>query len=110
MSGKLLRRFPPDALRGRIRCDELRILRLELFQFAHELIELIVGNGWLVENVITVFVFSNLFSELGDAVTGGLFHCFNIRSRMARNSVPGFHSGHMQRPAITRALEPSLIA
>ena len=64
VSGKLLCRLAADSLRRRIGSDKLRVFGFESLELTHELIEFVIGNGRLVENVVTVFVFSNLFAEL----------------------------------------------
>jgi hypothetical protein len=59
----------PDALCGRVVCDEVRVLRLEAFEFLDECVELGVGYFGVVEDVITFFVAADETAELVDAVS-----------------------------------------
>ncbi len=55
-------RLASNALRRRIRRDQLRMLRLQTFQLLHQLVELGVADLGMVEDVIKVFVVTNLLA------------------------------------------------
>src|SRR5215471_5938728 len=102
---KFFRRFTADALSRGIRRDQLRVLRFKLLELPHQLIEIEVGYGGLIQDVVAVFVLAKLLPQLLDAIDGRFIHhedyFFRDSSRIERNSVPGFHSGHLS-PLATR--------
>ena len=59
-------RLAADALRWRVRRDELRVALLQPAQLAHEVVVLAVADLRLVEDVIAVVVERNLGAQLFD--------------------------------------------
>jgi len=64
--------FATDPLSWRIGRDQFRMLGLKLFQPAEQLIEFVVGDRRLIENVILILVFPDLFSEVFNLAADGL--------------------------------------
>src|ERR1700690_4022792 len=58
-----LARLPPNALRGRIRRDQLRVLRLQILQMLHQLVEIEIADFRLVYHVVQIFVAADLLAE-----------------------------------------------
>jgi hypothetical protein len=56
-------RLGSDALRRRIRCDEFRVLRLELLELTYETVVLGVRDLDVVERVISIVVVSDLVAQ-----------------------------------------------
>ena len=48
--------------------DELRMLLLERLQFLQQRVEGIVGDLWIVEDVVAILVVPNLVAQRGDAI------------------------------------------
>ena len=64
--GKPLARLPTYALRRRIRSNQVRVLSFELLELLHKQIEVGIADLGIVENVIAVFVMSNLITKSFD--------------------------------------------
>ena len=62
-----------DALSGRIGSDEFWIFLFELLEFVEQLVEGGVGNLGVVNDVIQIFVVTNLFAQTFD-----LFRCGSV--------------------------------
>ena len=58
-----LARLAADALRGRIRSDQLGIVGLELLKFLHQLVEFEVADLGIIENVVKMFVATDLLAK-----------------------------------------------
>ena len=56
------------SLRRRVRGDELRMLLLERLQFLQQRVEGIVGDLWIVEDVVAILMVPNLVAQRGDAI------------------------------------------
>ena len=63
-----LDRCAADALRRRVGGDQLRVLRFEIAQLSHELVELGVADLGLVEHEVAVLVVRDLRAQLFDAL------------------------------------------
>jgi hypothetical protein len=50
----------------RIRCNKLRILRLQLLKPVYQLVKLEVGDLRIIEHVVTVLVVTDLVAQLGN--------------------------------------------
>ena len=59
---ELVAEVAAHALRRRIGVEELRVQRLQILQFAHQRIELLVGDDRSVEDVVIVVVLVELLS------------------------------------------------
>ena len=79
---KLLRRRAANALRRRIRGDELRVGGLELTQLEHQPVVCRVRDLGIVEHVIAIVVVRDLGTQLVDA-PGGLACCHRVGSGAA---------------------------
>src|SRR4051812_3638214 len=69
-----------DALGGRIRRDEIRVLGFDPFELVQEAIELLVGDLRGVVDVVAFLVVADLIAQLGQALLYGL------RSHAAREA------------------------
>ncbi len=65
-----LARLAAYALRWRIRRNQRRMLCLQIFQLAHQLVEFGVADLGIVDNVVQVFVVANLFAQRFDLFFG----------------------------------------
>src|SRR5215469_11297785 len=83
-----LARLAAYPLGGRIGGNEARILRLQLFQTVHQLVELGVGYLGSIENVIEVFVVANLVAQLFN-VLGRHRKRLYSEERIPRQQPPG---------------------
>ena len=61
-----LARLASNTLRGRVRRDQLRVRRLNLFELLHEQIKFSVADFRIVEDVIAVLVMANLIAQRFD--------------------------------------------
>jgi hypothetical protein len=52
-----------DTLRRRVWRNQLGIFALQLFEFAKQLIKVIIGDRGLVEDLVAVLVVANLFAK-----------------------------------------------
>jgi hypothetical protein len=80
-----LARGAADALGGRVRRDEVRVIALELLKPAHELVIVGIGDLGPIENIVEVLVAAQLLSEPVDLGGDVLVHRQSIlvkRNRM----------------------------
>ncbi|CNU61684.1 Uncharacterised protein [Salmonella enterica subsp. enterica serovar Bovismorbificans] len=70
-----------NALRGRIRRDKVRTLRLQLSQFPHQAVIFGVGNLWRIHHMIQIF----MMAKRGSQFCQLLFDWFHITPSMIKN-------------------------
>jgi diacylglycerol kinase family enzyme len=79
-------RFAADALRGRVRRDQVGMPLLQTLQLLHERVVLGVSDLRVVENVILIFVVPQLVAQFFD-FSGGMLH-WSLIYNLTRNT-PG---------------------
>ena len=86
---KALFRLAPDPLRGRVAGHQLRMLRLQRLQLAHQRVEGGVGDLRRIEDVVLVFVMAYLFAK-GFDVACSRFRHEGIIKTVAERDVPSW--------------------
>ena len=112
---ELVERLGADALRGRVRRPQLRVLGLEVAQLVQQRVVLGVRDLGVVEDVVAVVVVVELPPQLGRPVLGGWAHTSRAagwssasRSKPASSSTPAW-SVRSKWIGVT-AMQPSAIA
>src|SRR5580692_7689005 len=82
-----LARLAANALRGRVRCHQIRMLRFQILQLPHQLVELAVVDLRIVYNVIEVFVMTDLLPQGFDLFLS-VFHSSRHRKDYRRKRNP----------------------
>ena len=83
--GEVLGEITPGTLRGRVWRDEFRVGFFKLYQFVIEAVIFRVGDDRVIQHVVTIDVFVELFAQGGDAAEC-VGHCVRLLHGTACNN------------------------